>query len=272
LRYADYAYWQRERLGGELLEKLNAHWKQKLTGAPTSLRLPFDFERPKLLKYTGERIHFSARGDLPARLKRVAIEENATLFMGVLAAFKSLLLYYSGQDDVVVGSPINGRERPELEGLIGFFSNTLVMRTRLDGDPSFQEAIRRVRSTVLEAHAHHELPFSSVVAAVGNPRIMNQNPLFQVNFRLRNIPQSDPAMAGLTVEPLDIHNGRAKFELAFELWESPDGLTGFTEFSTELFKKETIEAMVATFVSLLDMLVSSPDAPLSESFTKLRAG
>jgi len=269
LRYADYAYWQRQRLTGEVLDKLNAYWKQKLTGSPASLRLPFDHERPKLLKYTGDRIHFHAAGDLGARLKGVAREQNATLFMGVLAAFKALLLQYSGQTDIVVGSPISGRDRPELEPLIGFFSNTLVMRTQLDGDPSFEEVIRRVRTTVLEAHAHHELPFSSVVAAVGNPRVMNQNPLFQVNFRLRNIPQVEPAMAGLAVEPVDIHNGRAKFELAFELWESPEGLTGFTEFSTELFERATVDAMVARFIALLRLLVASPGSPLSTVFSQL---
>ncbi len=269
LRYGDYAAWQRQRLQGPLLEQLNAYWKQKLTGSPAVLRLPFDFERPPLLTHAGARIHFTFGGDLLARLKQVSRAEDSTLFMGLLAAFKSLLMWSSGQTDVVVGSPISGRDRPELEGLIGYFSNSLVLRTQLDGDPTFNDAIRRVRSTLLEAHAHHELPFASVVAAVGDARVLNQNPLFQVNFRLRNIPPSTPAMAGLAVEPLDIHNGQAKFELAFEVWESPEGLTGFTEFSTELFKQATIATMVSNFEALLRILVSAADRPLSGAFEQL---
>ncbi len=269
LRYGDYAYWQRERLQGEYLESLNAYWKARLSGAPQQLNLPFDFERPPMLKHTGARLRFEFGADIATRLKTVARGENATLFMALLGAFSALMMHYSDQDDVVVGGPISGRERPELEGLIGYFSNSLALRTRLDGDPNFLEVIRRIRTTVLEAHAHRELPFASVVAAVGDTRVMNRNPLFQPNFRLRNIPASDPAMVGLDVAEIDMHNGFAKFELAFELWESTQGLTGFTEFSTELFEAPTIAAMVGKFEALLSVVADAPELALSEVFRQL---
>ena len=269
LRHADYAYWQSQRLQGQVLEQLTEYWKGQLAGAPAALPLPFDHPRPAVLKHTGARLDLAFGGDIAARVRHVARAENATLFMGLLACFDALLVHESGTDDIVIGTPTSGRDRPELEGLVGYLSNSLVLRTKLDGAPTFVEVIQRVRKTVIDAHVHHELPFASVVAAVGDTRAMNQNPLFQVNFRLRNIPVTEPALPGLAVEAVDMHNRLAKFDLAFEIWETADGLAGFTEFSTELFEPASVARMLDRFERLLGIFATSPTLRLREAFAQL---
>lgn len=269
LRHADYAYWQRECLQGGFLDDRREFWKRNLAGAPLSIRLPYDMDRPKTMRYKGAVHRFSFSGELPSRLKALGREENATLFMTLLAAFKTLLAYYSESEDIIVGTPIASRDRIEWESIIGYFSNTLVMRTPFNGGPTFREIISRVRSTVLEAHAHHEIPFANVVTAAGAPRVPNQTPLFQVNFRLRNTTPPDPVFPGITAQSVDIHNGMAKFELAYEFWQSNEQLVGFTEYSTELFHPSTVIGITQTFEHLLEILIASPDRELHEVFDNL---
>jgi hypothetical protein len=166
IQYADFAVWQREHLQGEELDAQMGYWKERLAGAPALLELPTDRPRPTVQTFVGAKIVRTLPADLAERLKSLAREEDASLFMMLLAAFYVLLYRTTGQDDLVVGAPIANRNRPELEGLIGFFVNTLVLRTELSGNPTFREILRRVRETTLGAYAHEDLPFESVTSAI----------------------------------------------------------------------------------------------------------
>jgi amino acid adenylation domain-containing protein len=263
IQYADFAVWQRQRLQGEVLEEQLAYWKQQLADLPV-LQLPTDRPRPPVSTFRGAQQNVALSKSLTEALKALSQREEVTLFMILLAAFKTLLARYAGQDDIVVGAPIANRNRAEIEGLIGFFVNTLVMRTDLSGDPSFREVLGRVREVALGAYAHQDLPFEMLVEELQPQRDLSRNPLCQIMFQLQNTPSITQQTQSLNPPSLEIKSGTAKFDVTFDLWESPQGLSGQFEYNTDFFDASTIERMAGHFQTLLEGIVVNPEQRLSE--------
>jgi amino acid adenylation domain-containing protein len=264
IQYADFAIWQREWLSGEVLESQLAYWKQQLGGELPALELPTDRPRPPVQTYRGARQSFELSKDLTDALKALSRREGVTLFMTLLAAFKTLLYRYTGQEDVVVGSPIANRNRAEIEGLIGFFVNTLVLRSDLGGTPSFRELLGRVREVALGAYAHQDMPFERLVEQLQPERDMSYNPLFQMMFVLQNAPVPDWGFSGLALSPLEVDSKTAKFDLALSLTETEQILIGAFEYNTDLFDGATIARMVGHWRILLEAVVADPDKRIYE--------
>jgi len=261
-QYADYAVWQRERLQGPLLAQLVEYWRQALAGAPERLRLPVDRPRGPVQRHNGVH-HYVTYAGLGAAIAELARREGTTVFITLLAAFDALLYGFTGQDDVIVGSPVAARTAPGVDRLIGFFSNTLVLRNRLSGNPTFSELLRRVRTTTVGALAHHELPFEKVVESLNVPRDPRFNPLFQVNFRAHGEPRELlqlPGVETVGVVPVDI--GFSRFDLALELQLESDNLGGFFEYDEELFDPATIDGLAAQFEELVRRIVAAPETPI----------
>ena len=263
IQYADYALWQRQWLSGENLDKQLNYWKQQLAGANPVLELPSDRPRPAVQTFRGASQSFIISPTLAQSLKALCHQERATLYMTLLAAFQTLLSRYSGQEDIIVGSPIAGRNRSELESLIGFFVNTLVLRTDLSGNPSFRDLLKRVRQVALGAYEHQALPFEKLVEELQPERSLSYNPLFQVMFALQNAPQAKGQLLGLKKAPVELESGTAKFDLTLSMVESADGLRGEFEYSTDLFDAATIERMVGHFQTLLEGIVANPNQPIA---------
>jgi len=264
IQYADFARWQREWLQGEVLEEQLGYWKQHLAGAPAVLDLPIARPRPATLTINGSHLTTILPAQLKSALNELSRREGATMFMTLLAAFKTLLYRYSGQDDLVVGSPIAGRNRVELEGLIGFFVNTLPMRTSLAGNPTFRELLRRVRETALAAYAHQDVPFEKIVEGVQPPRSLNYTPIFQVAFALQNQPRAAFSLPELKVAALRREYDTAKFDLTLFMTETEDGLGCWLEYNTDLFPKSTISHLLDHFQVLLEAIVANPDQTIAE--------
>jgi amino acid adenylation domain-containing protein len=264
VQYADYAAWQRDWLRGEVLERQLAYWKERLAGAPAALEMPTDRPRPPVQTVRGATEPFLISGPLLARLKALCQREGCTLYMALLAAFQTLLHRYSGQEDVCVGSPVAGRTRPELEGLIGFFVNTLVLRGDLSGDPTFRELLGRAREVCLGAYAHQDLPFELLVEALQPQRDLSRTPLFQVMFILQNTPLPSLDLPGLSLSPLEADSGTAKFDLLLALAETEQGLAGNLEYNTDLFEAATARRLLGHFRNLLEAAVADPARRLSE--------
>ncbi|MEW5930754.1 MAG: amino acid adenylation domain-containing protein [Gemmatimonadota bacterium] len=262
LQYGDFAVWQRGRLGGEVLEKQLAYWREQLRDFPT-VDLPTDFPRPPVQSHRGAGLWFRLPAETAARLKALAKEEGATLFMLLLAAWQTLLLRYTGQDDLVVGTPIANRTRKEIEPLIGFFVNTLVLRGDLSGDPPFRELLRRVRETTLGAYAHQDLPFERLVEELQPERDLSRNPLFSVLFALQNAPEEDLELAGLKLTWQWVDSTTAKFDLMLWTHEEKGEIVLLLEYATDLFRASTVERMRDHLTTLLDGILAAPDTPLS---------
>ncbi|HEX2202899.1 MAG TPA: amino acid adenylation domain-containing protein [Longimicrobium sp.] len=263
MRFADYARWERERLSGESLEGLLAYWRKTLAGAPAILELPTDRPRPAEQSYRGADLHLRLPAGLPERLGTMARREGATLYMVCLAAFQALLARYAGSDDVVVGSPVAGRTRDDTEGLIGFFVNTVAMRTDLGGDPTFRELLARVRDVALEAYDHQELPFEKLVAELQPERSLSHSPLFQVLFSLQHGATSRSGLPGLRTRGVDTVMEVAKFDLTLVLIPHAEGIGGTLTYATDLFDRETAERMVRHFTRVLEQVADRPDVRLS---------
>jgi amino acid adenylation domain-containing protein len=263
IQYADFAVWQRQRLQGEKLAKLISYWRQQLTGI-SLLQLPTDRPRPPVMSYRGAFQEIAIPEALTDALRALSQAEGVTLFMMLFAAFTVLLQRYTGQEDIVVGSYVAGRDRAELEDLIGFFINSLVLRADLSGDPSFRKLLGRVREMALEAYAHQELPFEKLVEELQPERDLSRNPLFQVSFQLFSA-QIDrrTATAASGAPPIDLNRGMAIFDVAVNIWDGPDGLSGHIEYSTDLFDPATIARMTQHFRTLLKSLVRSPDSKIA---------
>ena len=266
VQYADFAVWQRRRLSGEGLESLLADWKERLAGAPDRLELPAD--RPR---GAGEARGGSAPVLWPAALggacRTLARREGATPAMTVLAVFQALLSRLSGQEDLLVGSPVANRNRREIEGLIGFFANTLVLRGDLSGDPSFRALLARVRETSLAAYDHQELPFEKLVEELDPERSLGRNPLVQVVLGFQNLVRSAPAMPGLAASLLGgraVDTGTSKFDLTLFLWEEGQGLRGLLEYDRGLFDRPTALRLLDQLEGLLGTALEAPETRLSE--------
>ena len=262
IQYADFAHWQQQWLQGEVLDTQLAYWKQQLAGVST-LQLPTDHPRPAVQTFRGARHFLTLSPTLTQALKTLSQRHGVTLFMTLLAAFQTLLHRYTGQDDIAVGSLIANRNRVELEGLIGFFVNTLVLRTDLSGDPSFRELLARVREVTLGAYEHQDVPYEKLLEELRPPRDLSRNPLFQVLCVLHNTPQQALELPGLTVHPLEIDPGTARFDVTLEFWETPEGLRGRFEYSTDLFEAATIARMAGHLQTLLEGIVADPEQRLS---------
>jgi len=262
VQYADYAVWQRGWLQGDILETQLSYWKKQLVNVPT-LNLPIDRTRPAQQNYRGARQPITLSESLTAAVNALSEREGATQFMTLLAAFYVLLYRYSGQEDIVVGSPIANRNRTEIEGLIGFFVNTLLLRTDLSGIFTFKKLLARVRDVCLGAYAHQDLPFERLVQELQPERDTSQNPLFQVMFVLQNAPKPLAEVSGLSFQPMDIEHERSPFDLSLFLRERDGKIIGFFEYNTDLFNRAAIERMAGHFRILLEAIVADPDQFIS---------
>jgi hypothetical protein len=263
IQYADYARWQRQLLQGEVVGSQLSYWERQLSGAPPLLELPTDRPRPAKQTSRGERRFVDFSVEQAAALKTLSQSEGVTLFVTLLAAFQVLLRYYTGRDDMIVGTDSANRNRAEVEPLIGFFVNQLVMRTDLSGDPSFLELLQRTRATAWEAYAHHDVPFEQVVERVNPGRSPKYAPLFQVKLVLQNIPLARLKVKNLTLVPINIERDTAQLDLILNLVDTGDSLTGFIDYKTDLFQAATM-ARLATHLSLIfDRISAGPAASLS---------
>jgi condensation domain-containing protein len=272
IQYRDFAVWQNESLHGELLESHREFWRRELDGAPPHIELPTDLARPPIQQFAGSHHHFTLPGELGESVRELSRRERVTPYMTLLAAFKVLLHRWCGDEDLLVGTPIANRGRVELEPLIGFFSNTLALRTRLDGAPTFREAIARVKRSTLAAFDHQDFPFEKVVEAVRPPRDPSRNPIFQVNFRVQSAAPPQLSLPGLEIEPFDLDLGFARFDLALELQLRPDRFCGYLEYNLALFEPATAAWLVDAFELLLSDAVMRPDVPVTQLAWPGRAG
>ncbi|HEX5723827.1 MAG TPA: amino acid adenylation domain-containing protein, partial [Longimicrobiaceae bacterium] len=255
LQYADFAVWQREQLRGEALDRQLAWWKERLAGAPELLELPTDRPRASVQTQRGGMVSAVLPPEVLDRLTSLARAEGATPFMVLLGAFQALLAKYGGSDDVVVGTPVAGRTRPETEGLIGFFVNTVVLRTDLGGDPSFREVVRRVRGVTLEAFDHQEVPFEQLVAALRPERSLSHSPLFQVMLTLSE--------DGHAAQGLDGVKQTTKFDLTLTCSWREEGMAAALEYNADLFDHATAERMLEHLGRLVGQVARDPERRLS---------
>ena len=263
IQYADYALWQREWLQGERMDRELGYWREQLRGAPAVLDLPTDRPRPPVQSSRGGRETLLLPSRLCEEMRALSRAEGVTLFTTVLAAFQALLARYTGQDDIVVGSPIAGRIRAETEGLIGFFVNTLALRTDLSGDPTFRALLARVREVTLGAFAHPNVPFDQVVEELQPERDMSRTPIFQVSLAMQNVPRHEAELPGLTLRSEEAHSGTAKFDLGLFVVEQGPSLRLSMEYCSDLFETGTITRMLEHFRALLEGITADPDQRLS---------
>ncbi|WP_261204544.1 non-ribosomal peptide synthetase [Laspinema sp. D2d] len=272
LQYADFAEWQREWFQGDILEQQLSYWRQQLRGL-IPLSLAGDFPPEPQPSYQGSSQQIELSPALTQGLKRLSQEAGVTLFMTLLAGFQLLLSRYSQQDEVTVGSPIANRNRSEIEGLIGFFVNSVVLRTDVSGNPTVRELLARVREVTLGAYAHQDLPFEKVVEALHPDRVLNVHPLFQVVFNLQNAPMEELELPGLIVSSMNLGVKTTRFDLEVHLWEASDSfrsvygqdwqhqdsLRGLVIYNTNRFESGTIAQMLEQFKNLLKNIIKSPD-------------
>ncbi len=264
IQYADYALWQRQHLIDQRLNDLLQYWKRQLDGIPARLELPTDWPRPSVQAYRGAKHAFTLSPSLTEALNRFSRQEKVTLFVLLLTAWKILLYRYSGQDTVVVGSPVAGRLRQETESLIGCFVNTLPLRVDLGGNPRFRELLHQVREVVLGAFAHQELPYEKLVEELGPARHLSHLPIFQVAFALQNASSFVRQMTGLTLAPLSIDNETAKFDLFLAISEGDGALSAVLTYNTDLFEKSTMSRLVANWQTLLEGMIVAPQQRISD--------
>jgi amino acid adenylation domain-containing protein/FkbH-like protein/non-ribosomal peptide synthase protein (TIGR01720 family)/FkbM family methyltransferase len=262
IQYADFTIWQRQWLQGKALQTLISYWKQQLADAPPLLELPTDRPRPSMQTFRGWCFSFQLDAKLTASLKELSQKSGTTLFMTLMATYATLLFRYSGQEDILIGTPIASRNHQDIEGLIGFFVNTLVMRTRLEGNPSFSKLLMQVRSSCMDAYANQDVPFEQIVETLKIERSLSHSPLFQVMFALQNTPMEQLETPELAIAPLHLNNVNAKFDLTLQMWETNTDqgnlLQGFWQYNTDLFDEDRIARMTGHFQELLAGIVANP--------------
>jgi condensation domain-containing protein len=264
VRYTDYSVWYREHLTGRRLAELIDFWRDALSGAPPLLRLPIDGARRTLQRHEGRHHEVSFPGSRIPAIGELGRTEGATPYMVLLAAFAVVLYRVTGQDDVVVGTPIENRGRTELHSVVGLFSNTVALRIRLAGNPTFREVLARTRKAALAAYAHQELPFERVVEELRVPRDPRYNPVFQVNFRAQTEDQWTFDLAGVRAEPLTFDIGFSRFDLALDLRYGSGHIGGYIEYDVDLFEEATIDGLARELGDSLEQLVDRPDRPILE--------
>jgi hypothetical protein len=274
IQYADYAQWQREWLGGDVLRGQIDYWETALAGAPPALDLPTDMPRPPVQTFRGARLTREFSPELTAEVEALAEREGCLLFMAILSAFKVVLLHLSGQDDLVVGTTISGRHRQEVAGLIGFFINTLVLRTGLSGDPTLRELMGRVRETVLAAEEHQYLPFEKLVEEMHVERDPSRHPLFQVIFNIQqHSADAETELPGLSLSRFGAADtASVKFDITVFNLKTPDRLIYAFVYNTDLFRERTVARMMDDYDAVLRRALAHPDVRLSELLGMLSEG
>ncbi|GHO80002.1 hypothetical protein KSD_77730 [Ktedonobacter sp. SOSP1-85] len=263
IQYADYTLWQRQWLQDEQLQQQLEYWQAHLADAPPLLDLPTDRPRPQVQSYVGAEFSLHLAQELRQGLEALSQQQGATLFMTLLASFQLLLMRYSGQSDLVIGTPVANRRHRELEGLIGLFVNTLALRGDLSGDPTFLEQLARTREVCLGAYAHQDVPLEQVVTSLPVERSLSYAPLFQVLFALQNVPQQNMALDQATLEVVEFERRSSKFDLTVQVQESEQGLQTSVEYNTDLFDATTIQRLMQHWQQLLQTLVTEPRQRLS---------
>ena len=263
IQYADYAVWQREWLQGEVLEEQLGYWRKQLAGVEV-LELPTDHARPSQPSRRGGSVEVRIAEPLLGRLKELSRREEMSLFMVLLTSFQLLLSRYSGQTDIAVGTPVANRTRSELEDLIGFFVNQLVLRTDLGGEPSVRELLGRVRQVCLQAYAHQDLSFERLVEEINPERSLNRTPLFQAFLALQNAPTRAMDLEGLRLEPIQAGPVPARFDLEMVVGEQGGELAGVLIYATDLYEPATVERMVGHWLRLLEQMVADPEQRISQ--------
>ncbi|PYL70307.1 MAG: non-ribosomal peptide synthetase, partial [Verrucomicrobia bacterium] len=264
VQFADYSAWLNDWLEGGALEEQTAYWKTKLAGELGPLDLPSDHARPATASFRGGRRSQRLEASLTDALKARAQEEGATLFMILLAAFKALLHRYTGHDDLIVGVPIASRPRVELEGLIGFFANTLVVRTTFPDDITFRELLRRVKETAVEAYANQDMPFERLVELLQVRRDASRTPLFQASFAMQDFPEVVFELPGIQTAPSFVTTHTSKFDFSLTVERSAEGWTAAVEYSTDLFEADRVERMLDHWRVILESVVTNPALRVSE--------
>ena len=263
IQYSDYAYWQRQYLVETVMEERLAYWKKQLGGRPSALDLPVDHPRPLVPSYRGATRSFSLSAELSQLLRALIRQEGVTLFMALLAAFKTLLYKYTGQKDIIVGTSASNRNRAEIEPLIGYFFDTLPMRTDLSGNPKFRELLRRVKEAALGGYTHQDLPFEMLIEEIQPERSVRQIPLFNVAFGLQNAFRGDLKLEGLKISSMITEQEWARFDLSIWITEDVEEIQVSWIYSQDLFEEETISGMHGHFETLLFSIVDEPDARLN---------
>lgn len=264
IQYADFAAWQRGETGDKTHENQLAYWRQQLEGAPPLLELPTDRPRPAVQTFRGSFVRVVFPKPLANACKSLGQKEGATLFMVLLAAFDAFLYRFTGEEDIVVGTPVAGRNRPETEGLIGYFTNTLALRSDMSGNPTYRELLTRVRDMALAAYDHQDLPFEKLVVELKPRRDLSYSPIFQVLFSVGHVGAMVPDLPGLTTAPVTIDRGITKFDLTVGMTDRQDGLAVAFEYSTDLFDDSTIQRMLQSFRLMLEAIVADPDRRIAD--------
>ncbi|MBD2202784.1 amino acid adenylation domain-containing protein [Calothrix sp. FACHB-1219] len=258
IQYADFAHWQRTTFEQTQLPAQLAYWKQKLTGKIEVLELPTDYPRPAIARYQGSAVSFTINRETSTALQKLCESQGATLFMGLLGVFSTLLMRYSGKTDLLIGTPIANRNRKQVESLIGFFVNTLVINTNLSGNPDFINLLLRIKEETLEAYAYQDVPFERIVEEIQPERNLSHHPLFQVMFVLQNAPMGKLELPDLQLTPWETEQVTAKFDLTLLMTETEQGIQGQWEYRSDLFEVTTIKRMVGHFQTLLEAIVANP--------------
>ncbi|MDB9388326.1 amino acid adenylation domain-containing protein, partial [Microcystis aeruginosa] len=263
IQYADFAVWQRQWLTNEVLDRQLSYWKQQLTGVPLLHQLPTDHPRPAIQSFHGGTELLRLDNQLTQQLKKLSQESGSTLFMTLLAGFTVLLSRYSQQTDVVIGSPIANRNRTEIEGLIGFFVNNLVLRLDLSQEPSFEDFLFQVREVTQNAYDHQDLPFEMLVEKLQIERHLDRNPLIQIVFALQNAPSSPWDLPGVKIEDIPAGRDSVRLDLEIHLWDTPEGLGGFCSYNRDLFDGATIARLLEHFQNILRAIIANPQESVS---------
>src|SRR6185369_7640132 len=265
IQFADYAVWQRERMNGDEYKKDLEYWRKQLAGAPFVLDFPTDFPRPPIQNFRGARVYVSYPKSLLDGLKELSRREGVTMFMTLMAAFKTLIYRYTNQHDVLISTPIGTRLRPETESLVGYLLNLLIVRTDLSGDPTFRELLKREQDACVGAFAHQEVPFGKLVQELKPVQDPSRNPIAQVAFLYLDFPEATAMQfLGLTATHIDIDNGASRFDITLAMTETPDGFTVSIEYIRDIFEHERMERMAQHLQVLLAGIIANPDAHLSD--------
>ncbi len=264
VRFIDYAQWQRKRMSGDHLSLLLDYWRQQLDGAEQSLALPFDYPRPPIQRHLGGRETITIEAELAEKLQSLAQAEGVTLFMLLLAVFSVLLSRYSDQRDIIVAAPTSGRDRTDIEQLVGPLINTLLLRSSLDGDPAFRDLVRRVRDLSLDAFSHQELPFEKLVEALQPHRDLALNPIFQVMFDVQKVPQAIDISTRFTIDLLDVDNTIEKFDLTLWIDDLGADLRLRLSYNRDLFEAPTAQRLLVHFRRLAEAVTDDPTTRISQ--------
>ncbi|MGH7929303.1 MAG: condensation domain-containing protein, partial [Candidatus Binatia bacterium] len=262
IQYADYAVWQRERLDEHEMERQLSYWNKQLAGTSGRLNLPTDHARPAAQSYQGARQSIELSRELTAGLKALSRKEGVTLFMTLVAAFQTLLYRYTGQEDLTIGSPIANRTRTEIEGLIGFFVNTMVLRSKISGAPTFKKHLAQVKELALDAYACQDVPFEKLVEEIHPQRSLNHTPLFQVLFNMMNLEDAQLDLCGLTVERILSSSGESKFDMTLYVRQEDNRISLSLVYRVELFEDLRMICFLQQYRHLLEQIAAAPEKPI----------